>query len=78
MKIILTPGHTEGSSCYVIGDDYLLTGDNLVYKDGKYGTFDDFFNMDTPRQKESIKNLPAPEKFKHLLTSHHGYLALGQ
>jgi len=78
VKIILTAGHTAGSSCYVIGDDYLLTGDNLVYKDGRYGPFVDLFNMDTPRQLESIKSLPAPENFRYLLTSHHGYLPVRQ
>jgi glyoxylase-like metal-dependent hydrolase (beta-lactamase superfamily II) len=78
VNIILTPGHTEGSSCYIVGDDYLLTGDNLVYKDGKYGSFVDFFNMDTQRQIESIKSLPAAANFKYLLTAHHGYLPVRQ
>jgi len=74
VAVILTAGHTEGSSCYIVGGNYLLTGDNLVYEDGKYGPFVDFFNMDTPRQIESIKGLPAPANFKYLLTAHHGYL----
>jgi glyoxylase-like metal-dependent hydrolase (beta-lactamase superfamily II) len=78
VQIILTPGHTEGSSCFVVGNDYLLTGDNLVYKNGKYEPFVDLFNMDTPRQMESIKNLPAPENFKYILTAHHGYIPVNQ
>lgn len=29
IKCLLTPGHTVGSSCFVINDQYLLTGDTL-------------------------------------------------
>jgi hydroxyacylglutathione hydrolase len=72
IKILHTPGHTPGSSCFIIGDDYLVTGDNLIYKDGKYERFVEKFNMDTPLQEKSLKQLPPPSSFKYILTGHHG------
>jgi len=72
IKILHTPGHTPGSSCYIIGRDYLATGDNLVVKDGKYEHFIEMFNMNTAQQVESLKILPDPSSFKYILTGHHG------
>jgi hydroxyacylglutathione hydrolase len=72
VKILATPDHTPGSSCYLIGHDYLVSGDNFFVKNGKYEHFSDRFNMNTPEQIESIKDLPAPETFKFILTGHYG------
>jgi glyoxylase-like metal-dependent hydrolase (beta-lactamase superfamily II) len=72
IKVIHTPGHTPGSVCFVINNDYLLTGDNLIYSNGKYEHFVEKFNMDTPRQIESLKLLPEPKSFRYILTGHHG------
>lgn len=72
IKILHTPGHTPGSSCYIIGGKYLATGDNLIVKEGKFEQFTEMFNMNTQEQSESIKILPKPESFKYILTGHHG------
>jgi len=72
IQIIHTPGHTPGSACYIIGNDYLATGDNLIMENGKYGHFVEKFNMNTPKQIESLKNLPPPGDFKYILTAHNG------
>ena len=74
ITILHTPGHTPGSSCYIIGNDYLATGDNLIVKDGKYEHFIEMFNMNTPEQSESIKKLPDPMSFRYILTGHHGVI----
>ena len=74
IEIIHTPGHTPGSSCFTVGSDYLLTGDNLVVNNNEYEKFVEMFNMDTPRQEESIKVLPEPASFKYILTGHHGVI----
>lgn len=72
IKIIHTPGHTPGSACYIIGNDYLVTGDNLILESGKYGHFIEQFNMNTSQQIESLKILPPPGDFKFILTAHNG------
>jgi hydroxyacylglutathione hydrolase len=72
IRIIHTPGHTPGSSCYIIGKDYLVTGDNLMFSNGKYEHFLERFNMNTPEEIESIKKLPDPTKFRYILTGHNG------
>ena len=74
IKIIYTPGHTPGSSCYVIGKDYLVTGDNLTVNSGVFDHFNEKFNMDTPRQVESLKSVPASGSFKYILTGHGGVI----
>jgi hydroxyacylglutathione hydrolase len=74
IKILFTPGHTPGSSCYIVGSDYLVSGDNLTIKDGKYEPFTDKFNMNTLQQSESIKTLPDPSTFKYILTGHNGVI----
>lgn len=72
--IIHTPGHTPGSSCYVIGQDYLVTGDNLVIVNGKFEHFVDKFNMDTQQQVSSLKVLHDPVTYKYILTGHNGII----
>jgi hydroxyacylglutathione hydrolase len=76
IRIIHTPGHTPGSACFTVNGDYLITGDNLVVKGGKYEQFLDMFNMDTPRQIGSIKILPDPANFRYILTGHYGIVKM--
>lgn len=72
IRVIHTPGHTPGSACYIIGDDYLVSGDNLIYTDGMYEHFVEKFNMNTPEQENSLKQLPDPASFRYILTAHNG------
>lgn len=78
IKILHTPGHTPGSSCFKIGNDYLLTGDNLIYSQGLYEHFTEMFNMNTPKQEESLKLLPPASNFKYILSSHNGIIQISQ
>jgi hydroxyacylglutathione hydrolase len=73
IKGILTPGHTPGSMCYLIGDQYLFTGDSLSLISGKAGVFSDLFNMDSKTQRESLKKLVNLTGIKYIFTAHHGY-----
>jgi glyoxylase-like metal-dependent hydrolase (beta-lactamase superfamily II) len=72
IRIIHTPGHTPGSVCFIIGNDYLVSGDNLIVVNGKYAHFIEKFNMNTPEQEASLKLLPVPASFKYILTAHYG------
>jgi len=76
IKIIHTPGHTPGSVCYIIGNDYLVSGDNLIVSNGKFEHFIEKFNMDTPEQLKALKLLPEPASFKYILTAHNGVVKL--
>lgn len=70
---ILTPGHTPGSMSYVINDKYLFTGDTLSLQNGKVLVFNEFFNMDTNKQKNSITKLSKLANVKYIFTAHYGY-----
>lgn len=74
VRVLHTPGHTPGSCCFIVNDDYLLTGDNLIIQDGKYSNFFDMINMDTEIQIESLKKLPDPSQFEYILTGHTGII----
>lgn len=52
VRVISTPGHTEGSSCFLIGDK-LFTGDTLFF--GSYGNTS-FPGGSFPKIKNSIQN----------------------
>jgi len=78
IKIIHTPGHTPGSSCYIIGNDYLVTGDNLLLVNNNYVQFTEMFNMNTPEQLKSLKLLPDPDSFKYILTGHNGVVEVSK
>ncbi len=73
VKGIWTPGHTPGSTSYLIKDEYLFTGDTLRLKDQKAAVFNEFFNMDTDTQKKSISKLAGLTGIKYLFTNHYGY-----
>lgn len=70
---ILTPGHTPGSTSYVVDGQYLFSGDNLSLKSGKAGVFSEMINMDSNVQRESLKKLAKLEGIRYVFTAHHGY-----
>lgn len=72
IKVIHTPGHTPGSCCFIVNDNYFVTGDNLFITDGKYSPFVEAFCMDPKKNSESITKLPPPEEFDYILTGHGG------
>ncbi len=78
VRVFHAPGHTPGSCSFLIGTDYLATGDHLSYKNGRFGLLPDIFNMDTRAQEVSIRRLPNPETMKFVLTSHYGVIENGR
>ncbi len=70
---ILTPGHTPGSMCYIVDDRYLFSGDTLSLKNNKVALFNDFFNMDTTRQRNSITRISRLPDVRYIFTTHYGY-----
>jgi hydroxyacylglutathione hydrolase len=70
---ILTPGHTPGSTCYLVNGKFLFTGDTMSLKGGRADIFSRLFNMDTPRQAESFKDIARLAGVKYVFTAHHGF-----
>jgi glyoxylase-like metal-dependent hydrolase (beta-lactamase superfamily II) len=71
VKCFAAPGHTIGSMIYLVNDKYLITGDALLFKDGKIdvhiATKDKKLTNETiERLKETINNSSI------ILTSHFG------
>ncbi len=73
MTAIAAPGHTPGSMVYLVSPGYLFTGDALNLKDGQAGVFNEFFNMDSPRQRASIAALAKLKDVAYVFSAHYGY-----
>jgi len=74
IKIIETPGHTDGSASYLINGNYLVTGDLLYLTRNKnIKPFIFVINMSHSQDKESIKKLHnVIENAEYVLTGHSG------
>jgi glyoxylase-like metal-dependent hydrolase (beta-lactamase superfamily II) len=72
VKGVMTPGHTPGSMCFIVNEKYLFTGDTLGLRDGAVTKFNDFFNMDTKTEEQSIRKLALLKNVKLILTAHYG------
>ncbi len=73
VRAIATPGHTPGSTCFVVNDAYLFTGDTLGLSGGAVTAFNELFNMDTAGEIDTIKSKILPLKgVKYVFTAHHG------
>lgn len=75
---VAAPGHTPGSMSYVVNDAWLFTGDNMSLKNGRADIFNEFFNMDTKTERESIRKLAALQNLKYVFTAHHGFSEAGK
>jgi hydroxyacylglutathione hydrolase len=73
VRSVLTPGHTLGSTCYVVNTKFLFTGDTLSLRNGYADIFSRLFNMDTPSQVESLKRISNLPGVRYLFTAHHGF-----
>ncbi len=73
IKGISTPGHTPGSMCFLVNDTYLFTGDTMGLKNGEVTGFNDFFNMDSQRQRKSLDQLADLSGVTSVFTAHYGF-----
>lgn len=74
VKCFLTPGHSEGSTTFLVNDAYLFAGDTISLVNGKIETFVESYNSDTEKQKESVKKISSIKNIKYIFTGHHGLL----
>jgi glyoxylase-like metal-dependent hydrolase (beta-lactamase superfamily II) len=73
VKAISTPGHTPGSTSYLINDKFLFTGDTLRLIKGKVEPFTWWLNLDRKAMRESIRKLAKLQNIELLATAHTGY-----
>lgn len=73
IRCVNAPGHTKGSACYIVNDQYLFSGDNCSLKKGKASVFSKFINMDSKTQQKSIRKIAKLQGIKGVFTAHHGY-----
>jgi glyoxylase-like metal-dependent hydrolase (beta-lactamase superfamily II) len=70
---IPVPGHTPGSTCYVVGDKYLFTGDALSLHASGIDLFPKFINKNTRRAKKSMSKITDLNDVQYIFTGHYGY-----
>ena len=67
IRVLHTPGHTEGSVCYLCGDNILITGDTLF--DRGFGRYD-LYGGDPFKLRRSLERLSTLD---HTLTIYAGH-----
>jgi glyoxylase-like metal-dependent hydrolase (beta-lactamase superfamily II) len=70
---IPTPGHTPGSTCYVINDKYLFTGDAMSLQASGIDLFPKFINKNARRARKSMNKITDLEGVQYIFTAHYGY-----
>lgn len=73
MIAIPTPGHTRGSVCYLLGDEYLFTGDTLAWNDeeSRLDAHRHYCWYSWDEQQRSLRRL-ATHDFAYVLAGHGG------
>lgn len=72
VRTIATPGHTPGSTSYLINDHLLFSGDTLVLRNGRVREFYRLFTMDMAGLRRSIRKLARLQGISLLCTAHTG------
>ena len=67
IRVLHTPGHTEGSVCYLCGDNILITGDTLF--DRGFGRYD-LYGGDPYKLRQSLAKIATLD---HTLTIYAGH-----
>jgi glyoxylase-like metal-dependent hydrolase (beta-lactamase superfamily II) len=75
VRAIATPGHTAGSTSYLVNGSLLFTGDLLILRGGKAEVLWSFINNDTAQSERSIRQLATREGVSLLATAHSGFSA---
>jgi len=78
IKILYTPGHTVGSSIYIIDDKIVIGGDTIsISRKGEISNFGFIQNMANKENIETVKKLKSDKFFDNMdiiATGHHGIL----
>lgn len=71
---VATPGHTLGSTSYIINDEMIFTGDTLVLtREGRVRLSYKIHNMDNETERASIHKLARLKGHRWVFSAHTGY-----
>lgn len=73
IQMVPTPGHTAGSTCYIINDKYLFTGDALALDNGIIVRFPKIINKNARKAKKSMDKITGLDDVQYIFTAHYGY-----
>jgi glyoxylase-like metal-dependent hydrolase (beta-lactamase superfamily II) len=73
IEAILVPGHTSGTTAYLVNDKYLFTGDITSLKNGKIAPLPAIINMDAKQAVKSMEIIRHIFTAEYIFTSHWGY-----
>ena len=72
-EAFLVPGHTSGTTAYLVNNKYLFTGDIASLKNGKITPIPAIINMDAKQAVKSMETLRHIPAAGYIFTSHWGY-----
>jgi glyoxylase-like metal-dependent hydrolase (beta-lactamase superfamily II) len=72
-EAFLVPGHTSGSTAYLVNDKYLVTGDITSLKNGKIAPLPALINMDAKQAVKSMEIIRSIPTAEYIFTGHWGY-----
>lgn len=72
IRAILTPGHTDGSMCYLVNGKHLFVGDILSIKNGKIGQSNSFFHKNKKSTIQTLSKLSNLDSCQYIYSSHFG------
>jgi hydroxyacylglutathione hydrolase len=73
IRLVSTPGHTAGSTCYIVNDKYLFTGDALALRNGTVERFPKIINKSSRKARKSMGNITKLDDVQYIFTAHYGY-----
>jgi glyoxylase-like metal-dependent hydrolase (beta-lactamase superfamily II) len=73
IRLVPTPGHTAGSTCYIVNDKYLFTGDAVALHNGTIVRFPKIINKSSRKAGKSMKNITGLDGVQYIFTAHYGY-----
>jgi glyoxylase-like metal-dependent hydrolase (beta-lactamase superfamily II) len=72
IQAIVTPGHTIGSTCYLVNSKYLFTGDAVFIHKNTINPYNRLFNMNTHMSNDSLSKITKIKDIDFLCTAHYG------
>ncbi|MDR0306861.1 MAG: MBL fold metallo-hydrolase [Chitinispirillales bacterium] len=73
IEAILAPGHTSGTTAYLVNNKYLFTGDIASLKNSKIAPIPAFFDMNTEQAVKSHEIIRHISTAEYIFTGHWGY-----